>query len=793
MKKTSLGGKWRLEADKAGYSIEADIPGTDFGNLIKAGVIPSPLVSGDEKEALRIAENSFTFSRRFNIDNEILSLSHIHLKCSCIDTLCDCYINGKKAFRSENAFVPVDADIKKFLVEGENTIKLVFSSAYNYIKERQKNNPLPPNSNGVDGIPYIRKPACHFGWDWGPCVPYCGICGDIFIEAFDKRIENIRIRQETTHERAKVAVTADGADEIYILSPDGVRLDGFEIENPELWYTREMNGREVQPLYTVVFENTEQRVTKKIGLRSVVLDRSEDKFGANFCIVLNGERIFAKGANLIPFAAIFEDGGKNAVDYYLDLAVKSNFNILRVWGGGEYASDYFLEKCDEMGILVWQDFGFACQMYPLYDEDFRENVLKEVRANVSRMDLHPCMAVWCGNNEIEDCFGYLPKNGKLMKAYREFFYEILPKEVAKLTELPYIPSSPCGTDFMEKTKNENYGDTHLWSVWHGLKKLSYYQTRYARFLSEFGLESLPSMKAIKTFADEKSYSITSEAFNSHQKCVGGNRKMLFYLYEMFSMPKKFEYLPYLTGIVQAECIKAAAVHFRQNKGRCNGAIYWQYNDVWNCPSWSSVDFEGVPKALQYMARDFFAPVTVLCRKENGGAYITAHNDTLETQKADVCLELYNLNGKLLWERRFLRELAPNSIEKLCEVDAGENRALKINVNGRSTAEIFAPPRKLELKKANFATKLEGDTLEITADTFVYNLCVESDEIPDENYFCLFPGETRRVKFGKAPKDYKLICANNIEFQKDAAKRGLSRALFRLEPRNIAQFIYYSAK
>lgn len=792
MKTLSLGGSWKLKNCADGEVYDAITPGTDFGNLIKVGAIKNPLISGDEKEGIETGSKDYEFSRSFTLTADEMKNEHINLCVASLDTLCTCFINGNEAFRSENAYIPVDRDIKEYLHEGENTIMFHFDSAVNYITALQKKNPLPKNFNGIDGIPYIRKPGCHFGWDWGPCVPYCGILGKIELELYNSRIENIKITQDTTKERSVIKASADNAERIYLLSPDGTVTDfsadgAITVENPELWYTKELSGKERQPLYTVVFENSEDKKEKRIGLRNIYLDRSADEYGSNFCFVLNGEKIFAKGANLIPFSAIYENSDNSTVDYYLDMAQKSNFNMIRVWGGGSYADDYLLSQCDERGILIWQDFCFACQLYPFYDERFTENVLKEVKANVYRMTTHPSLALWCGNNEIETMFSYMPKTVKLMKSYEEFFYHTLPDFIKNMTDISYIPTSPIGSECFKECSSDNVGDTHMWNVWHGLKKLDYYATRYSRFLSEFGLESLPSMKAIKTFAPKEEYGINSAAFNRHQKCVGGNEKMLFYLTEMFNFPKNFEDLPYLTGIVQSECIKNATVHFRQNKGRCNGSLFWQYNDVWNCPSWSSVDFEGIPKALQYKSREFFAPVTVSCKKEKGKAIIFAHNDTLSEVNFRLTAKVKSPDIT----KQYDITLKPNSYKVVDEIEIKKTSVLQLSFLDEVLTEIFTVPTALGLKKAEFTTKLEGNKLTIKSNTFAYNIFIESDEIPNRNYFSLFEGEERTLNFKNPPKDFKVTCTNNIEFKKQPLKKPLFRFFYRLKPLNIGNYFYYS--
>ncbi len=794
--KKSLSGIWRLKSADGVFDTTAIVPGTDFGNLTRNGFIDNPLTSGDEKYALSIAENDFSFSRTFSLDEDFFNFERITINCNCLDTLCKCFINGVFAFESDNAFLPLSADVKQLLKVGDNEIIVQFYSPYKYIKERQKSHPLPKNFNGVDGIPYIRKPACHFGWDWGPCVPYSGICDDIFLKAFNRQIEDVHISQQTEKEKSVITASAKNADKITLVCPDGKTIDFADgkavVQNPELWFTHEMSGKDVQPLYTVVFENAEEAVEKKIGLRNLRLDRSKDEYGEDFAFILNGERVFAKGANLIPFSAIFEDANDKTIEYYVDLALKSNFNILRVWGGGSYASEKLLSLCDEKGILVWQDFCFACQMYPFDDNGYLENVLEEVKSNVKRMTTHACLCLWCGNNEIETMFPYFAGT-KLMKEYEKFFYHVLPETIKYLTEVDYIPTSPVGEKFLKKTGADECGDTHLWSVWHGLKKLDYYKKRHTRFLSEFGLESLPSMSAIKTFAkDEKDFNITSPIFNAHQKCKGGNRKMTFYLLEMFDFPKHFEDLPYLTGITQAKCVRDATIHFRQNKGRCNGSIFWQFNDVWACPSWSSVDFLGVPKALQYGAKRFFAPVSVTCKKKGDKITAFVHNDTLTVQNVDIKIETCKIKDNETEEIMHKKiEIKANDFERLCEFKSSA-KAVRITVNGSVQYEVFSAPNKLGLEKVNFDLSCENGVLKVRADKFAYGVCLQADGVVfDENYVHIGAGETFEVPYQGRIDDVKITCANNVEFSHNKFKKIAYRLAFRLIPENVINYIVYS--
>lgn len=776
MKKIDLSNQINVKIDGFKDFI-VNAPFSDIGTMVKLEMIENPLVCKNPDAVVDSVEaKTLVAEKTFEITDEDLEFEKVHFTCYKIDTLCKAYINNSLAFESNNAHIPVDVDVKSLLKVGENTLRIEIESAVKYITKRQSEKHLPKNNNGTDGAAYLRKSACHFGWDWGPYVPYKYIdC--ISLECYNSRIENVEIKQNNN----EVTVSADNAEEIYILSPSGDRIDGvdgkFVIENPELWSTHDISERKTQPLYTVVIKNAEMTVERKIGIRSLYLNRSADEYGTNFQFVLNGEGIFAKGANVIPFSAIPEEITNETVDYYLDLCVKSNFNMIRMWGGAEYSTDYLLERCDELGILVWQDFCYACLMYPFYEEDFLASCLEEARVNVNRMKHHACMALWCGNNELEAMFSYLPRTTEIMKAYEQFFYHQLPDAIKDITDIDYIPSSPLGDKPFSKNTADEVGDTHMWNVWHGLKPLNYYQKRYTRFLSEFGLESLPSMSAIRVFANEDEFDLASEAFMSHQKCIGGNEKMMFYLKDRFDDPVHFEDLPYLTGIVQAECVMYAAEHFRRNKGRCNGAIFWQLNDVWCCPSWSSVDYLGIPKALMYLAKNFFAAVSV--SYENGNVYL--HNDTMFDKTLDVNFTIMN-GDKLITNKTSTINVKANQIQKIFDYMLKQNDVLKVEVNGRS----FYFDNVKTLEKANVKAEIEGDSVVITTDKYARYIYLDCDRI-DVNYFSLLPNEKKIIKLDSIPQ---IKCENNIEFSKNTIKTAVSQFLYRLKPMNIANAFYY---
>lgn len=793
LRRVSLGGEYKIYSTDGAYSFCGRLPGSDFGNMIACGLIKNPaeIIDG-EALAREVALKDFVFEREFAVDPRDLEYKNAELFFEQLDTLCSVFLNGERVLSTENAHISYSADVKKYLKPGGNLLKLVFSSPLRYIEKRQAQRALPPNGNGVNGAQYLRKANCAFGWDWGPCIPY-NYVGRTELRFFNfDEIKNIRISQNTGQELSVVTVSAENAETCVILPPSGEMLlpekvaDGsfvFRIENPELWYTRDLSEKERQPLYTVCLGSGEMQVERKIGLRRIRLVREADEFGENFQFEINGKRIFAKGANVIPFAAIPEYA-EGAAEYYTSLAAESNFNMLRIWGGGEYAGEKLLDLCDELGILVWQDFCFACMMYPLDEPDFVKNVLREAEFNIKRMSHRACLAVFCGNNEIEEMNAAFVNLVSLRKGYVDYFYNLLPETVKRLCDTDYIPTSPLGKAPFSHNSDENLGDCHMWAVWHGLLPSDWYGTRFARFLSEFGMESLPSKRAIEKFAPGET-SVYSKPFIQHQKCADGNRKMMYYLCEKFSKNAEFADLPYLTGIMQAECIQAATGHFRRNKGRCNGSVFWQLNDVWCAPSWSAVDFERVPKALMYKAREFFAPVAVTFA--DGRVYL--HNDTLYDKTLTVSFKKYH-GERLTWQCE-KKVLSPaDSVKVICEIGLFENELLCVDLNGRA----FWFDNGLRLERANILCRVEGNRVIVCTDTFAKNVCIEcSGGIPRENYFCLAPGEEKCVVTDGEPGDVRVLCENNISFGGSAASEVLFRFFYRLKPVNLLSYMWHRMK
>ena len=836
MQKINLNGKWNIKQIGGNIQTIANVPVCNYTALIENNIIKNPFVSTYEKDASFVGEYDWEFSRDFDVDSVLLEYKYINLQCKMLDTIATIFINDIEIANTKNCFIEYSFDIKKYIFAGRNHIKVVFKSPIEYVKEHQKIERVPRNNNGQNGIPHIRKPQCHFGWDWGPVLVPSGITKDIFITFTNvESIKNVDIRQyhHKDYVNLSVEVSSENCLEynyrLEVFSPENKLIKSevicdkkpmfsVRINSPKLWWIYELNKVDIQPLYRVEISIVEDgkilsKVVKKIGLRTIKLDRTRDKYGENFCFVINDVQIFVKGANWIPQDSFIDRVTTDKIDYYLNSARYSNFNMIRIWGGGYYGDDYFYNKCDEMGILLWQDFMFACQPYPFFIRDLLENVLDEVTFNVNRLKHHASLALWCGNNEIEVMDIAWRNRVKYIKWTEKFFYHILPQHLEKIDNVtPYIQGSPIGTSYQKGFCADNVGDTHLWAVWHGLQPLDYYRKRYTRFCSEYGFESLPDLKTIEQFATKEDYSLNSKVFNSHQKCLSGNKKMKYYIASRFSLPKNFVDYVYLSQICQLECIRDATEHWRRNKGRCNGSMYWQFNDCWPVCSWSSIDYYGNYKALQYGAKHFNNPISLSITNEEGKIVVYAINDTLYSQNYTLSNILCYFSGEMLRENNIEIILTPNSVSRFEVLDISGINDIKKCVFKTSLYQdnsvvfartmLFDIEKRLNIPKANvdINVKIEGDKAVITLFSHIYAHYVAvysmSNTTPfSDNYFDLMPNETKVITQQINGKDINVETEYQVKSLSDIVAKGsriydnLERFKIFIEPVNFVQYLY----
>ncbi|MGN0771595.1 MAG: glycosyl hydrolase 2 galactose-binding domain-containing protein [Christensenellales bacterium] len=837
-----LTGNWQFGQKDKKERYNAIVPGCNYLDLMNNGLIQDPFVKDNEAECGWVAQTDWTYCREFEIDKAQLQYSKIDLCFKQLDTITQIYLNDDLIGKTDNCHIEFRFDVKDKLKEGKNSIRVDFLSPVRYVLEKQEKEKCPNNSNGLTGIPHIRKPQCHFGWDWGPVLTPSGISGDVFVECRDDvQIRDLIVRQSHGQQvELNVVVDVDNVDKkdvivvVKITTPDGQTLESrcqadksehkFVIEQPMLW---QPNGycedRRQQPLYKVDVEvSADGKVvdaqSKSIGLRTILLDTSNDQYGSNFRFVVNGVPTFCKGANWIPADSFINRITKETLQQYVEIAAESGFNMIRVWGGGYYETDEFYDLCDKYGIMVWQDFAYACQPYPFFDDEFLDNTLREVEYNVKRLRHHASLALWCGNNEIEVMSTAWLYKVKYVEWTEKYFYHILPEQLRKFDQVtPYIAGTPIGSAHNKDVGSDSVGDTHLWAVWHGLQDLTYYRTRNTRFCSEFGFESLPDIKTIRKFADPSDYSLDSKVFTAHQKCASGNKKMQFYIASNYRLPAKFEDYIYLSQLCQAECVKDATEHWRRNTGRCNGSLYWQFNDCWPVCSWAGLDYYRNYKALQYECKKFFAPVIVSLENDKKGVGVYVINDTDRAVDVKVRIMLTTFDGNVVFEQELTATV--DSIDKVMlrrydikqlKKTANLKRCVFVAYlyrNGRQECiktVLFGREKNLKLPQSDVDMQIEVADgvakISLASKRYVRKLALTSNSVQapfSDNFFDLLPGETKEVylpvkdmSVQQVRDDITMCDVSRIKPKAGRLSDWWTRCKIFMIPVNFFSYIYY---
>lgn len=680
MQTCTLNGTWQLSAGHRSLeSVDMQIPGTVLSGLLAAGKIKDPFYRTNEDATRALFWKDYVFTRTFDVDEELLAQQHIVLVCEGLDTLAEISINGTFLAKTDNMHRTWKFQAKKLLHPGKNEIQIVFRSVLRFIEDypyeaHKKINYIPCGS--MKGNQLLRKAHSMFGWDWGPQTIDAGIFRDIYLQGYSHaRIEDIRIHQQHAKnvsvqtsitlsesvpgQKLCVELSEDGADKplqtkLCKTNADGVAAVDFVIENPKLWWPNDYGD---QPLYivrtTLLDEDgtSLESITRRIGLRTLTINQEKDEWGNEFAFCVNGVKIFTRGGNYIPDDCLYTRITEKKLDYILESCRRAHFNCVRVWGGGYYPSDAFYDLCDEKGLIVWQDLMYACNVYDVTDA-FAENCRQETYDNVRRLRHHASLGLWCGNNEIEsawDHWGDFQKETPYLRAdYIRLFEEVLPKAVQEADgETFYWHSSPSSGGCFDNPDDANRGDTHYWDVWHGQKPFTDYRKYFFRFCSEFGFQSFPCAKTVNSFTLEDDRNIFSRVMESHQKNDAANGKMLYYLSENLRYPKDLTHLLYASQVLQGMAIKYGVDHWRRNRGRCMGTLYWQINDDWPAPSWSSIDYFGRWKALHYMAQKFYAPHAVSMTLEDHRCHVYFSNESFETTEYSLTLSIRDLSGNVL--------------------------------------------------------------------------------------------------------------------------------------------------
>lgn len=810
-----LNGQWELAEAGNDRLCEVQVPGSVLSGLYGAGKIEDPFYRTNEDVTRELFRKDYEFSRTFVAAEDILKEEKIILVCEGLDTLADIYINGQKAGSADNMHRTWKLDVKEFLHSGENQIRIVFRSVFKYIEayeyEDNKEIHYVP-CGGMKGNQLIRKAHCMFGWDWGPQTIDAGIFRDIYLEAYSHlRIEDVKIIQvqgdNAVDVCTTVAVSGDAVDKCQVrvtIQEDAESVCGHRtgandrkteayvckvgetvsannnpavltssIHNPKLWWP---NGYGDQPLYKVQVELLDEdgtvleTITKRIGLRTLTISQEKDLWGKEFAFCVNGVKIFAMGGNYIPEDCIYSRITPEVQKYLLESCKRANFNCVRVWGGGYYPSDHFYDLCDEMGLIVWQDLMFACNVYDL-TEEFEDNITKEITENVKRLRHHASLGLWCGNNEMESAWDHWPEvqsESKYLRAdYIKMFEYVIPKAVrAADSETFFWQSSPSSGGCFDDPDDENRGDCHYWDVWHGQKPFTDYQKHYFRFCSEFGFQSFPCLKTVESFTEEKDRNIFSRVMENHQKNPAANGKILYYLSENFRYPENFRKLLYVSQILQGMAMKYGVDHWRRHRGRCMGTLYWQINDNWPVASWASIDYFGRWKALHYMAKKFYGPQAVSMCMDGDIMQVYLANESMDAQSYQVAFYVKNMECEILEKLTGTGTVGVQESAPILVVDVSgwEDKKYEIFLEAEVTladggvlcdVETLVPYKYLELDKPEITAEVEeqGDAFVIHLKSSCFSPFTaigftDADVTLEDNFFHMTDGEEMCVRLDK---------------------------------------------
>ena len=804
MIRQSISENWKMRRVGDEAFQEAAVPGTVYTDLLRNGNMEDPFFKDNELKALKLMDEDYEYVTQFACGEDIRSSRKVLLRFDGVDTIADIYLNDAKIGSPDNMHRTWEYEVKELLKPEENELRVVFHSPTKYIEEAFKISQTHGSEDAMDGFVNIRKAHCMFGWDWGAHLPDAGLFRPVTLLGMDEvRIDSVYITQK--HTDGQVELTFDveansgagtpefavcGGNEsglhysVKVTDPEGTVLTAenspvtMTITEPMLWWP---NGYGRQDLYTVEVtlmqgETVTDTWERRIGLRTLTMHREKDQWGESFACQVNGVDIFAMGADYIPEDHLLGRVTPQTTRTLLEKAKWANFNAIRVWGGGYYPEDWFYDICDELGLVVWQDFMFACAVYDLTPE-FEANIRAEFADNIKRLRHHASLGLWCGNNEMED---FVAQRNEWVTKPQEvrdylFMYErIIPEVLRKYDpQTFYWPSSPSSGGSFDDAQDPNRGDVHYWQVWHGNKPFTEYRKYFFRYISEFGFQSFPTMKTIEKISDDPAdYNIFSYVMEKHQRNGSANGKIMNYMQQTYRYPSDFQTVLYASQLLQADGIRYGVEHFRRNRGRCMGAIYWQLNDCWPVASWSSIDYCGRLKALHYYAKRFFAPLMLSCEEQGlmtagkdlnrqyfdfeKSIRLNVANETMQEEKVTVRWALRNAKAEIIKsgeETVTVPALTSVWMDKVEFPEADiycEYASYEMEKDGEiiSAGTVnFSYPKYFRYEDPHLRCSVNGDEITVTADAYAKSVEIlneNEDLILSDNYFDM-NGGTRTVK------------------------------------------------
>lgn len=683
---------WEFSQSGTEKWMPATVPGTVHQDLISHELLPNPFYGMNEKKIQWVENEDWEYRTSFIVSEEQLNRDGIQLIFEGLDTYADVYLNGSLLLKADNMFVGYTLPVKSVLRKGENHLYIYFHSPIRQTLPQYASNgfnyPADNDHHEKHLSVFSRKAPYSYGWDWGIRMVTSGVWRPVTLRFYDIATisdyhvrqllltdENARLSNELivnqivpqkipAEVRVNVSLNGTTVTEVkqqVTLQPgiNHITLPA-EVTNPVRWMP---NGWGTPTLYDfsaqiACGDRIVAEQSHRIGLRTIRVVNEKDKDGESFYFEVNGIPMFAKGANYIPQDALLPNVTTERYQTLFRDMKEANMNMVRIWGGGTYENNLFYDLADENGILVWQDFMFACTPYPS-DPTFLKRVEAEAVYNIRRLRNHASLAMWCGNNEILEALKYWGFEKKftpevyqgLMHGYDKLFRELLPSMVKEFdSDRFYVHSSPYLANW-GRPESWGTGDSHNWGVWYGKKPFESLDTDLPRFMSEFGFQSFPEMKTIAAFAASEDYQIESEVMNAHQKSSIGNSLIRTYMERDYIIPESFEDFVYVGLVLQGQGMRHGLEAHRRNRPYCMGILYWQLNDSWPVVSWSSIDYYGNWKALHYQAKRAFAPVLINPIQQNDSLSVYLISDRLDTmEQMTLEMKVVDFDGKTLGKK-----------------------------------------------------------------------------------------------------------------------------------------------
>lgn len=785
---------WQFKNSKDSNWFPAKVPGTVHLDLMDNKIISDPFKDENEKKVQWVENEDWDYQTSFTISPHELKNENIDLVFNGLDTFSEIYLNGQLLKKTDNMFRKWNIPAKQYLKPGHNTLQIKFTSAVNTGKELAKKIPftMPESPRS-----FVRKAQYQFGWDWGPRLVTAGIWKDVQLEFWNNAkiitVKDIQKRVSGTSDNLRFEV------EIYAQNDGDYTLDlnkshqkislrkginkisvPYETKGMKLW---QPNGRGEAHLYDfeVKLSKDQRNIDAKnirIGLRTVELIQEKDEKGKSFYFKVNGQPLYIKGTNWIPGDSFSPRMTKEKYQKLIRDTKEAHMNMIRIWGGGIYEDDEFYKACDENGILVWQDFMFAGSFYPA-DEAFLNNVKEEVKDQVNRLQNHPSIALWCGNNEIDEAivnWGYqkqfkYSKNDSLQvwKDYKKLFHEVIPNALAenlKSDKNIYWPSSPSIGWGHKESLTE--GDSHYWGVWWGEQPFEIYNEKVGRFMSEYGFQGTPTLETTKSmFSGTPDLSLQNPTIKAHEKHIRGWDIINEYLKRDYKIPTDFVQYNYVSQLLQARGMQIAIEAHRRAKPYNMGTLYWQLNDCWPVVSWSSIDYLGNWKAFHYQAKRSFEPILVSIAETEKSYDVYLISDLLKELKAETKFELIDFKGKILWKSNQSDNVKANVSKKIRSIIKSElgqfdlfATVLKVSSEKDTKFEklfFFSKPKDLKLLQPDIKIrKISPTEIEISTDTLAKDIYLIGDTHFSDNFFDLLPGTSKRITLSKPLENIEVM-------------------------------------